>query len=378
MLMEQRAMSRIPASIGLMTLVSCASDYKLTGERPDVAPGDVTECPFSEIAGTPLLEYDCNPVFESTNEAWGGDVGSVGFYATEVLGHPFYQMWYTSASSDQFGDFGLGYAVSTDGTNWSTHEGNPLFESDPTSWDRDSIAGQVVVWDAYADQYVMAYQGFTLGDGMFDPGIWGLGIATSPDGVVWDKHPNNPVIDFTNDFDIFTSDIQPCWPLTITFYRQSFRGYIAASRTKEALFGEAACHIYSMTSVDGGSWSIDESQPVMEAGARYDEMGVASAAIVEYEEVQYMFYVGFTDWVQYDGYQSAQNLTLNLATSTDGGYSWRKDPNNPLPVNLTSPGEVSSVGAQVIGSLIHVWVTDSYPDGQAVGYFLYDPLAQTE
>ena len=41
------------------------------------------------------------------------------------------------------------------------------------------------------DEYViMAYQGFTLGTGEFDPntfevdnGIWGLGIWTSPDGV---------------------------------------------------------------------------------------------------------------------------------------------------------------------------------------------------
>ena len=86
-----------------------------------------------------------------------------------------------------------------------------------------------------------------------------------------------------------------------------------------------------------------------------------------------MFYVGFTDWVQYTGYQSAQNLTLNLATSTDGGGTWTKDPNNPIPVNLTSPGQISDVGAQVVGSRILLWVTDSYEGENSVGYFYYEP-----
>ena len=27
--------------------MACSSDYELTGERPDVNPGDVTECPFT-------------------------------------------------------------------------------------------------------------------------------------------------------------------------------------------------------------------------------------------------------------------------------------------------------------------------------------------
>ena len=69
----------------------------------------------------------------------------------------------------------------------------------------------------------------------------------------------------------------------------------------------------------------------MEASTSYDQMGVASASVVEFEDKLYMFYVGFTDWVQYSGYQSAQNLTLNLATSSDGGATWVKDPIIPCP-----------------------------------------------
>ena len=357
--------------------LSCASDYELKGAPPDVNPGDVTECDFSPVSGTQLSSYDCNPVFTKTNESWGDDVGSIGFHVTEVLGHPFYQMWYTSSSSSNFGDIAMGYAVSSNGTDWSPHPSNPLLSTDPSGWDKDSIAGQVVVWDPIESQYVMAYQGFTLGTNDFDPGVWGLGIATSPDGINWTKSPRNPVINFTTDFDIFLggASIQPCWPLTITITdRGAFKGYIAAAKAEDVWLGaQAACHIYEMNGVDAETWIINDQFPVMEGNTSYDQMGVASASVVEFEDKLYMFYVGFTDWVQYSGYQSAQNLTLNLAVSSDGGSTWVKDANNPLPINLTTPGMISDVGAQVIGSRIHLWVTDTYDGVNSVGYFYFEP-----
>lgn len=367
--------------VGLGFATACGGvDYELSGDRPDVNPGDVTECPFTPISGTQISAYDCNPVFGNTDEDWGGDVGSVGFYATDVMGHPFYQMWYTSSSSDQFGNFGMGYAVSADGTNWNTHTNNPLFEADPNSWDKDSVAGQVIVWDPVDDQYVMAYQGFTLGTGEMDPntweidqGIWGLGIATSKDGVTWDRNKNAPAIDF-GDFDpLFGSSISPCWPLTITLNRRGFRGYIGAAKSEEVLWNgdNAACHIYAMNGLDAKTWVIDESRPVFEAAASYDKMGFTSASIVELDDVQYMFYIGFTDWESGDGYKSARNMSLNLATSTDNGETWTRDENNPLPIS--NSGIVGNVAAQVIGERIHLWVTDDYDGSQAIGYFLFEP-----
>ena len=375
-------MTKLPTLTLIGLTMACASDYELTGDRPDVNPGDVTECGFTQFDGTDFQSYDCNPVFTNTDEDWGGDVGSVGFYATDVMGHPFYQMWYTSSDSDQFGNFGIGYAISSDGTNWETHPNNPLFESDLDAWDADSVAGQVIVWDPIEKEYVMAYQGFTLGTGEIDwdtfetdNGTWGLGIATSKDGISWTKSAQNPVINFTEDFDVFAgAQISPCWPLTITINRRGFRGYIAASRNDDAFLGETACHIYAMDGVDADTWIIDDNAPVFEAGSQYDRMGIASASVVELNGIQYMFYTGFTDWTEFDGYRSATNLTVNLATSTDEGQTWTRDPNNPLP--LSTSGVASNVAAQVIGERIHLWVTDIYDGKSAVGYFLYEP--QTE
>ena len=134
-----------------------------------------------------------------------------------------------------------------------------------------------------------------------------------------------------------------------------------------------------MDGMDANTWYIDESSPVLASDQAYDLSGVASAAVVEYTDeetqqtTQYMFYVGFEDWVIYENYQSSSRQTLNLATSTDGGITWQKDPSNPIPINLTSPGQISDVGAQIIGKRIHIWVTDIYDSGSAVGYFYYEP-----
>ena len=112
-------------------LVSCTSEYDLTGERPDVDPGEVTECGFTGVSGTYISSYDCNPVFTTTGEVQAADVGSVAFHTTEVLGHPFYQIWYVGfPEGGGYGTYSLGYAVSGDGTTWDTHPQNPLVASD--------------------------------------------------------------------------------------------------------------------------------------------------------------------------------------------------------------------------------------------------------
>ena len=363
---------------GLLSLgAACTPDYNLSEGAPDVDPGLITECDFTPIQGTNLSEYDCNPVFSGTEESWGNEIQSVGFHVTEVLGHPFYQMWYTGVptGTDTFGGYALGYGVSANGTEWELHDSNPLLTADPNAWDADSMAGQVVVYDDTFGEYLMAYQGFTLGDGVSDPGTWGLGVATSADGVTWTKNAGNPVINFSSMQE--TSEIVPCWPLTINKTELGYVGWIAATVNDPfgALFGiEYPCEIYSMSSVDRVNWAMS-SAPVMSAPASGpDQMGVTSASVVEFDGQLHMFFVGFTDWVQYDGYQSANNTSLMHAVSLDNGASWIRDP-QPLTTGNVTPGNMSTVAAQIVGSRIMLWVTDAYPDlnKQAVDYYYYEP-----
>ena len=150
------------------------------------------------------------------------------FYTTEVL--VIFMIWYTD------NDGAFNYAASSDGTNWNTHP-KIHFWTNLRSWDQDSIAGQVVVWDPSKTNKPWPIKD-SLGTGEFDPnifevdnGIWGLGISTSPDGVQWTKHPNNPALTllpwifFTDStmlaFDNYTKDrysprVYSRWPPMIS------------------------------------------------------------------------------------------------------------------------------------------------------------------
>ncbi len=165
--------------LSVLVLWGCAKEYEIMPKAPEVDPGDVTPCGFTEIPGTGLQEYDCNPVFDGSGEEWGDQVDNVGFHTVEILGHPFYQIWYTArpeGSGDE-GWWGMGYAISDEGTAWEAHPANPVMESDEDAWDADGMSGMDVVWDPNGSRYVLTYQGYKYGGTGLrgrDLGRWGL------------------------------------------------------------------------------------------------------------------------------------------------------------------------------------------------------------
>ena len=365
-----RMESKLPVALGfIMAWSGCTKDYELIPNAPEVAPGDVMECPFTGIPDTKISVYDCNPVFDGTGEEWGDSVGSVGFYANSVLGHSFYQIWYSgSEDSDEIGGgWGVGTAISSNGTDWEPHHDNPLLESESGEWNQDGISAMQIVRDVGADQYVMAYQGYVL-----DEGVVGLGIATSSDGVGWKHHDDNPVVDLSANHD----GLSWCWPLGISANeRGGITGYLGGGTAR---VGNPVCNVYRAQVSSLNDWNILE-EPALEAGPEsYDQAGVAAASVVKAGDTYYMFYIGFSEWepitVGGFNYYVPFNQTLNLATS-DSGISWTKHPENPLPVNLTTDGRVTGVAAQVVGKRIHLWITDRYEElGQsAVGYYYFEP-----
>lgn len=68
-------------------------------------------------------------------------------------------------------------------------------------------AGGVGAWDRYLDNvedviafngmYFLYYRGYSTVRSDDGPGYRALGVATSPDGLVWTKHPGNPIVTFT-------------------------------------------------------------------------------------------------------------------------------------------------------------------------------------
>lgn len=350
--------------------LSCSQDYEIVQGPVDVHPGDITDCGFSPVSGTKFSVYDCNPVFVNTDEEWGQSISSIGFRTQMILGHPFYQMWYSAqADANAYGDWKIGYAVSNNGTDWEIHPENPVLESD-RNWDSSNADGLQVAYDPDSDEYILAYQGFNL-----DTSKWGLGVATSPDGVLWDFASGGAVINFSQAVD----NLSYCWPLAVTHTsRDGMVGYIAAQPVRNNGQPERnVCQIYPMDVKSPTDWRVDNT-PALEAGedGTYDAGGMGSAAVVEINDELIMFYAGFREWIQQDGYQTSSDSHLAVATSADG-VTWAKDAQNPYKkLSLTrDSGLVSDIAAQVVGTRVHLWITDYYEDldSSAVGYFLYEP-----
>jgi predicted GH43/DUF377 family glycosyl hydrolase len=122
-----------------------------------------------------------NPVLSGDSGQWDDKV----YNAVVIRSDAMYQMWYTGESRS--GIEQTGYATSSDGINWTRHPNNPVLRvGESGEWDSGAANASSVI---YTDgEYQMWYTG---ADGS-DPAH--IGYATSPDGVTWKKHMDNPVL----------------------------------------------------------------------------------------------------------------------------------------------------------------------------------------
>ena len=97
-----------------------------------------------------------------------------------------YHMWYTGQTRDRSW---IGYATSRDGTNWNRMSPQPVLSAEP-GWEKEiAVMCPHVLWDDREQLYRMWYSG---GE-QYEPNA--IGYATSPDGMQWTKHPDNPIFD---------------------------------------------------------------------------------------------------------------------------------------------------------------------------------------
>ncbi len=363
---------RLPLTLlASATLWGCASDYTVVPEPPDVDPGEVLDCPFSRVGSSAFYSYDCNPVFTTTGESWAPVIGSTAFNVTEVLGHPFYQLWYVGwPESGELGRYGLGYAVSEQGTTWATHAYNPLLNepSDGMAWNASGMQTMKVLWDPDLMQYILLYGGYNVDR---KPSTWGMGVATSPDGAFWSQSPANPVFDLTVG-DTKSGVANWCWPLGLKRGTVAgYTGYLAGQ-----VQGSGSCEVYRLSASDPNTWQPDTEVVLQAEPDSWYKMGFGDLSIADLDGTWYMFFVGFGSWEVNDGYLTTQEMFLGWASSPDGS-SWTVNP-DPIPINQTEVGEVGSVAAHRVDDRIHLWVTDVWNEESGVGYFLYDPNRAAE
>ncbi len=94
-----------------------------------------------------------------------------------------YHMWYTGQAR---GHSWIGYAASVDGRQWKRLSDKPVLSSEQT-WEGVAVMCPYVLWDQKQQLYRMWY---SAGE-QYEPNA--IGYASSPDGIRWTRHKNNPV-----------------------------------------------------------------------------------------------------------------------------------------------------------------------------------------
>lgn len=117
-------------------------------------------------------------------DAWAVDTPEV--VRTPVGWHLYY---FGQRDSSVIEGSAIGLATSSDGVTFTRLGGAPVLSPGPPgSWDERWVESPAVDRDPVSGRWVMLYSGINA--------AWqvGLGVATSVDGVTWQKDPSNPVL----------------------------------------------------------------------------------------------------------------------------------------------------------------------------------------
>ncbi len=241
---------------------------------------------------TQWTDYENNPVLTSSNTYWD----YAGVQQPKILYEDgLYKMWYLGLANGSVSN--VGYAISSDGINWTKPFNHPVIShGDPGSWDETAtIAGAIIKENS---EYKMYYVGWS------DPyDQWHIGLATSSDGISWQKHPS-PVLYGTTGWE---TRIAPSSVLKIngTYYLYYYGSMVSNNKIGLA------------TSMDGINWTKYSGNPILEATQSWEGSGIYYPAIIEDEGVYKMVYMN----------KSAN--AFGMATSVNG-ITWTKDANNPF------------------------------------------------
>jgi predicted GH43/DUF377 family glycosyl hydrolase len=232
-------------------------------------------------------DYENNAVLTGSSNSF--DSGGVGQPRVYKMNGKYYM--YYLAIKGSMGTIGL--ATSLDGITWEKFGSNPVFTSGGESWDANSVSpGPIIKKDS---SFVMYYQGYSSSTGQMN-----VGIATSKDGIVWARSPNNRITVDGNSVYHASEVIQKEGK-----YYLYYDGYDYATGYRA---------VFLATSLNGISWTKVQSQPVLKSSYSW-EIGGITFSTIQYENGKY------TTVYSDNGYTTSN---FGIATSTDG-VVWSKE-----------------------------------------------------
>ena len=277
-------------------------------------------------------KYSGNPVLSKSNEISGDRVDWDYFCAADssvLKDGDTYKMWYTGSGQTETDDeirVRIGYAYSSDGTNWTKYENNPVLEPTPGGWDYVGLETVSVLLDPEAsetERYKMWYAGVDNEE----TGLYSFGYAYSSDGIEWTKYDGNPILE-KGPADSWESG-SPEGPTVIKDNGIFKMWYGAVDTVENGQETDYRSNIGYAESVDGKIWVKHADNPVLPTGnwGEWDASVIQDPFVMKIDETYYMWYSGFPEWIE--GTDLTGVYSIGLAYSSDG-INWTKSENNPV------------------------------------------------
>ena len=288
--------------------------------------------PVTSAAEAEWTKYSGNPILTPTLGSW--DAGSVSIPRVLYDGRVF-RMWYEGGNATTTG---IGYANSTDGIIWRKYPAPILLPGAVGAWDSSAVALGSVIWNGTL--FLMWYSGsspVTFPNGAF-------GLATSPDGITWNKYDGNPVLRPSAIDQKYMTD-----PYVISLNLTYNMWYVGRSASDPAS-SEITRIIYA-TSFNGITWNKWPSSvlaPTINPNS-WDSASVYSPSVVFDGSVFGMWYSALS--------QSVAGPRIGFAKSPDGA-TWTRSSLNPI-LSPGPPGTWDSAGVEQPGVSV------------VLGYMLY-------
>lgn len=233
-------------------------------------------------------DYASNPVLTPLDTGWDVNIS----HPVVIHDGSKYRMYYSSLTYGARG--AVGYAESQDGFNWSRPFDHPLVYPgpDPNSWDGQCITPGAIIKDN--NIYYLFYTGFRTQNA-----TWSIGLATSVDGISWNKHPQ-PVLQGGSGYEyqvIPTSVIKKNGQFLLYYTGRNYPQYKTAVAT----------------SSDCINWTKSNLNPIVTASLPWEGTKVTCASVVADGDSLIMVYSTTQGDKHYFG----------MASSVDG-FSWNK------------------------------------------------------
>jgi predicted GH43/DUF377 family glycosyl hydrolase len=247
---------------------------------------------WGTITNSNWMDYIDNPILQSSGQFWDLE----GVHQPKVIfENNIFKMYYSG--HEGAGSSHVGYAESFDGINWNSPFQDPILSpGEPGLWDSHStVAGSIIIEDGV---YKLYYIGWSD-----NWGNWDIGLATSTDGLNWNKYAE-PVLYGTSGWEFQVASA------SVVKYDNTYYLFYTGRNLPHLSIGLA-------TSSDGINWTRYSDNPILTYTEPWEENGVYHPSVtLDNEEFKMIF-------------MNSSGMGFGFAYSSDG-VNWTKDNVNPF------------------------------------------------